>query len=178
MSNSIEKKEAYKADVASDLARMHDIIMGNVPWNQAGSRKGVIVTDDGIHLNSDFAKEHLKYDELKENGKVNEIIIDSSWQLNNEVDGEESALWKRLKSEAAKVKQGLLVINVRDINIFRHCWELKQLVNQEKLDFSGYVLLVLKDMDWEKDVREFAHKQEDSNSSEFKVMMQEFYKLI
>ena len=177
MSNSIEKKEAYKADVASDLARMHDIIMGNVPWNQAGSRKGIIVTDDGIHLDSNFAKEHLKYDVLKESGKVNEITIDSTWPLSNELD-DKNALWERLVAEAEKVKQGLLVINVCDINLFKHCWELKQLVKQEKLDFGGYVLLVLKDMDWEKDIREFVHKQEGSNSSEFKVMMQEFYQLI
>ena len=70
MSNSPEKKEAYKTEVSCVLARMHNIIMGITPWNQAGSRKGVIVTDDGIHLNSDFAKDHLKYDELKENGKM------------------------------------------------------------------------------------------------------------
>lgn len=178
MSNSIEKKEAYKADVASDLARMHDIIMGITPWNQAGTRKGVIVTDDGIHLNSDFAKEHLKYDELKESRKVNEITIDSSWPLNNEVDGAETALWKRLKSEAGKVKQGLLVINVCNINLFKHCWELKQLVKQEKFDFGGYVLLVIKGMDWEKDVRKFIEKLEDSNSTEFKDMMKEWYQLI
>lgn len=178
MSDSIDKKEAYKADVSCDLARIHDIVMGITPWNQAGSRKGVIVTDDGIHLDSNFAKEHLKYDELKRNGKVNEITIDSSWPLINEVEGEEPALWKRLKAEASKVKQGLLVINVCDINLFRHSWELKQLAKQEKLDFSGYVLLVLKDMDWEKEVREFVHKPEDENSDEFKVMMQQWYKLI
>ena len=119
MSDSTEKKEAYKAEVSSDLARMHDIIMGITPWNQAGSRKGVIVTDDGIHLDSKFAKEHLKYDELQECGKVNEITIDSSWPLNNEVEGEVHALWERLVDEAGKVKQGLLVINVRDINLFK-----------------------------------------------------------
>ena len=178
MSNSTEKKEAYKAEVSFDLARMHDIIMGITSWNQAGSRKGVIVTDDGIHLDSNFAKEHLKYDELKESRKVNEITIDSSWPLNNEVDGAETALWKRLKSEAGKVKQGLLVINVCNINLFKHCWELKQLVKQEKLDFGGYVLLVIKGMDWEKDVRKFIEKLEDSNSTEFKDMMKEWYQLI
>lgn len=178
MSNSTEKKEAYKAEVSFDLARMHDIIMGITPWNQAGSRKGVIVTDDGIHLDSNFAKEHLKYDELKESRKVNEITIDSSWPLNNEVDGAETVLWKRLKSEAGKVKQGLLVINVCNINLFKHCWELKQLVKQEKFDFGGYVLLVIKGMDWEKDVRKFIEKLEDSNSTEFKDMMKEWYQLI
>lgn len=178
MSDSIDKKEAYKADVSCDLARIHDIVMGITPWNQAGSRKGVIVTDDGIHLDSNFAKEHLKYDELKRNGKVNEITIDSTWPLNNELDSEEYALWKRLVAEASKVKQGLLVINVHDINIFKHCWDLKQLVKQEKFDFSGFVLLVVKDLDWEKDVREFVHKPEDENSTEFKVMMENFYRLI
>lgn len=174
MSNTNEKKEAYKAEVSSDLARMHDIIMGITPWNQAGSRKGVIVTDDGIHLDSNFAKEHLKYDELEQNGKVNEITIDGSWPL-NEYGG---ALWTRFVAEAGKVKQGLLVINVCDINMFKHCWELKQLVKQEKLDFGGYVLLVLKDMDWEKDVRKFIEILEDSNNNEFRTMMNEFYQLI
>lgn len=178
MSDSTEKKEAYKAEVSSDLARIHDIIMGITPWNQAGSRKGVIVTDDGIHLDSKFAKEHLKYDELKENGKVNEITIDSTWSLNNEVEGEVHALWERLVDEAGKVKQGLLVINVRDINLFKHCWDLKQLAKQEKLDFGGYLLLVLKDMDWEKDVIKFIEKLEDSNSTEFRDMMKEWYQLI
>lgn len=155
---------------------MHDIIMGITPWNQAGFREGVIVTDDGIHIDSNFAKEHLKYDELKRNGKVNEITIDSAWPLNNEVDGEEYALWKRLKVEAGKVKQGLLVINVCDINMFKHCWELKQLVKQEKLDFGGYVLLVLKDMDWEKEVETFIENLDDSNSTEFKDMMNECFR--
>jgi hypothetical protein len=172
------RKELYKAVVSCDLSRMHDIIMGNIPWNQAGSRKGIIVTDDGIHLDSKFAKEHLKYDVLKMNGKVNEITIDSSWPLNNEVDGEEYALWKRLQAEASKVRQGLLVINILDINMFKHCWDLKQLVKQEKLDFHGYVLLVIKDMDWEKEVKKFIEDMEDSNIDEFKVMMGDFYRLI
>lgn len=132
MSNSIEKKEAYKADVASDLARMHDIIMGITPWNQAGTRKGIIVTDDGIHLDSNFAKEHLKYDVLKESGKVNEITIDSTWPLSNELD-DKNALWERLVAEAEKVKQGLLVINVCDINLFKHCWSLSNLSNRKSL---------------------------------------------
>lgn len=169
----LKKKEAYKADVSCDLAEMHDIIMGIIPWTQADTRKGVIVTDDGIHLDSNFAKEHLMYDELKRIGKFNEITIDNTWPL-----GDKTALWERLVAEASKVKQGLLVINVCDINIFKHCWVLKQLVKQEKLEFSGYVLLVIKDMDWEKEVRKFVHKPEDENSTEFKVMMKNFYRLI
>lgn len=178
MDNSNEKKEAYKAEVARKLARMYDIIMGNIPWNQAGTRKGIIVTDDGIHLDSKFAKEHLKYDLLKENGKVNEIMIDGSWPLNNEIDGDEYALWKRLVAEAGKVKQGLLVINICDIDMFKHCWDLKQLAKQEKLDFHGFVLIVIKNMDWEKDVKTFVEKLEDFNGTELKVMMQDWYRLI
>ncbi len=178
MSDSIDKKEADKADVSCDLARIHDIVMGITPWNQTGSCKGVIVTDDGIHLDSNFAKEHLKYDELKQKGKINEITIDNTWPLNNELDGEEYALWKRIVAEAGKVKQGLLVINVCDINLFKHCWDLNQLVKQEKLDFFGYVLLVIKDLDWENDVRKFIEKLEDDNSCEFRDMMQQWYRLI
>lgn len=34
MSESTEKKEAYKAEVSCVLARMHDIIMGVIPWNR------------------------------------------------------------------------------------------------------------------------------------------------
>ena len=178
MSDSIDKKEAYKAGVSCDLARIHDIIMGITPWSQAGTRKGIIVTDDGIHLDSNFAKEHLKYDELKRNGKVNEITIDSTWPLNNELDGEEYALWKRLVVEAEKIKQGLLVINICDVNLFKHCRDLKQLVKQEKLDFSGYVLLMIKDMDWEKEVKKFIKDLNDDNRMEFKLMMQDYYQLI
>lgn len=74
---------------------------------------------------------------------------------------------------------------LNDMNIIKNdgtynkkCWGLKQLVKQEKLDFGGYVLLVLKDMDWEKDVRKFIEKLEDSNSTEFRDMMKEWYQLI
>jgi hypothetical protein len=62
--------------------------------------------------------------------------------------------------------------------MFKHCWELKQLVKQEKLDFGGYVLLVLKDMDWEKEVQKFIEKLADDNRMEFKLLMQEYYQLI
>jgi len=72
----------------------------------------------------------------------------------------------------------LLIINVHDINIFKHCWDLKQLVKQEKLDFSGFVLLVVKDLDWEKEVKEFIEKLEDDNSCEFRDMMLDFYQLM
>ena len=45
-------------------------------------------------------------------------------------------------------------------------------------DFSRKVALVIKDMDWEKDVRKFIEKLEDSNVTEFRDMMKEWYQLI
>ena len=44
--------------------------------------------------------------------------------------------------------------------------------------FSRKVALVLKDMDWEKDVRKFIEKLEDSNVTELRDMMNEWYRLI
>lgn len=60
----------------------------------------------------------------------------------------------------------------------KKCWGLKQLVKQEKLDFNGFVLLVLKDMEWEKEVKKFIEKLEDFNRDELEVMMNEWYQLI
>ena len=44
--------------------------------------------------------------------------------------------------------------------------------------FSRKVALVLKDMDWGKDVRKFIEKLEDSNVTELRDMMNEWYRLI
>ena len=44
--------------------------------------------------------------------------------------------------------------------------------------FSRKVALVLKDMDWGKDVRKFIEKLEDSNVTELRDMMNEWYQLI
>ena len=45
-------------------------------------------------------------------------------------------------------------------------------------DFSRKVALVLKDLDWEKDVRKFIEKLEDDNSWQFEDMMKQWYRLI
>ena len=45
-------------------------------------------------------------------------------------------------------------------------------------DLSRKVALMLKDMDWGKDVRKFIEKLEDSNNSEFSDMMKDRYQLI
>ena len=44
--------------------------------------------------------------------------------------------------------------------------------------FSRKVALVLKDMDWEKVERKFIEKLEDSNATELRDMMNEWYQLI
>lgn len=44
--------------------------------------------------------------------------------------------------------------------------------------FSRKVALVLKDMDWGKDVRKFIEKLEDDNSWQFEDMMKQWYRLI
>ena len=45
-------------------------------------------------------------------------------------------------------------------------------------DFARKVVLVLKDMDWENDVINFIEKLEDSNVTELRDMMNEWYRLI
>ena len=44
--------------------------------------------------------------------------------------------------------------------------------------FSRKVALVIKDMDWGKDVRKFIEKFEDFNVTELRDMMNEWYQLI
>ena len=44
--------------------------------------------------------------------------------------------------------------------------------------FSRKVALVIKDMDWGKDVRKFIEKLEDFNVTELRDMMNEWYQLI
>ena len=45
-------------------------------------------------------------------------------------------------------------------------------------DLSRKAALMLKDMDWGKDVRKFIEKLEDSNVTELRDMMNEWYQLI
>ena len=45
-------------------------------------------------------------------------------------------------------------------------------------DFSRKVALVLKDLDWKKDVIKFIEELEDFNRAELRDMMNEWYRLI
>lgn len=170
------EKEEYRAWASWELAEAHNIIMGYMdPWQH---HKGFIFRDDRKHLDSTFAKEQLKYDVLKMYRKANEITIDSSWPLNGEHEGEdeELVLWNRLAAEADKTNNGLLVINVRDIRLFKYCDCLQRIVKQEYpgFDFKGYVLLVIKDRNWN-DVKKYVEKNGYAWDLDF--MIKNWYRL-
>ena len=98
--------------------------------------KGFIVVDDKTGSKLQFVKKIIDYDYLKKEDKVSEVSIDGTWSelLKKGVDesgGREC--WNRLLAAAydADHARGLLVINISNIEIFGHCWKLKQLAKQE-----------------------------------------------
>ena len=133
-------------------------------------KRGLIVADDKNGELLASVKEALKYEELVAAEKVNEIIVDKHWPLNNF-----DKCWQMLLAEARRINHGLLVVNVNDIKIFKHSWCIKQLAKQEAWDlgFNEYVLLVINDTPWTK-VKDYANKH---SAGEFDAMM-DFYNLI
>lgn len=174
---------------------MRDCAPGEYDWN----RKGLIVADDESGEVLDFVKKNLKYDELKKAGKVNEINVDetcASWFIESEAhkDNCYKEFWNNLVVAAYKANHGLLVINISNMDAFKHCWHLKKLAKQEDklvvwsaisgteftpnqlkelaegFIFDGYVLIVINGMNWD-EVSDFAN---DNNLGEFNAMM-DFY---
>ena len=139
-------------------------------YDNGYNRRGLIVADDATGELLASVKEALKYEELVEAEKVNEIIVNEHWPLNNF-----DKCWQKLLAEARRINHGLLVVNVNDIRIFKHSWCIKQLAKQEAPDlkFNEYVLLVIKDIPWAK-VKDYAKKH---NAGQFDAMMQ-FYNRI
>ena len=135
------------------------------------SGRGFIVADDKTGELLASVKEALKYEELVEAEKVNEIIVDEHWPLNNR-----DKCWQMLLAEARRINHGLLVVNVNDIRIFKHSLCIKHLAKQEAWDlgFNEYVLLVINDTPWTK-VKDYANKH---SAGEFDAMMKEFYNRI
>jgi len=153
-----------------------------------GLNKGCIVADGDSGEVLDFVKKSLQYDKLKAAGKIEEITIDDSWshalRKKEQMSGREA--WNELVAAAYKANHGLLVITIKNIEIFKHCWKLKQLAKQEadletwppvsnkhipeKFPFDGNVLLVIDGIGWTR-VYEYAKKH---NNGEFDAMMQ-FY---
>ena len=134
-------------------------------------KRGLIVADDETGELLASVKEALKYEELVAAEKVNEIIVDEHWPLNSS-----DKCWQKLLAEARRINHGLLVINVNDIRIFKHIQRIKWLIkNQEdpKLKFNGYVLLVIKDIQWTK-VKDYAKKY---HPGEFDATMQFYYRI-
>lgn len=123
-----------KNNLKNKLSEVYDHIMlncisGQYDWN----RKGIIVADDENDGILNFVKTSLNFDDLKVAGKVNEITVDNSWTPYMRTSGEMQALecWNKLVVAAYKANHGLLVINVSNIELFAHCWQLKQLAKQE-----------------------------------------------
>ena len=140
------------------------------PEYRSWVRNGIIIANDETGELLTLVKEALKYDELDAAQKVNEITVDEHWPLNSF-----DKCWNMLLAEARRINHGLLVINVKDIRIFKHSWCIKQLAKQEAHDlkFNEYVLLVIKDIPWTK-VIEYANRH---SQGEFNAMMQ-FYSRI
>lgn len=150
------------AEVNDHIKR--DCAPGAFDWN----RRGIIVADDKTGELLAFVKKAFEYDELEALGKINEITVDKSWPLDSFDE-----CWRKLLAEARKINHGLLVINVNDIKLFDHCWCIKQLAKQEDpaLKFNGYVLLVIKDIPWDR-VKKYANEHD---KGEFEAMMDCFY---
>ena len=172
------------------LSHIYEHIMLNCTQSDEFSwmDKGYIIVDDQSDELLNFVKTNLRYNMLQSAGKVHEITIDESWAPFARTDKEMGArdYWKTLVTAADKVANGLLVINIRNIEIFRNCWYLKQLAKQENkfstksgsgsridFEFNGYVLLVIKDLSWD-NIQQYATEH---NAGQFNSMM-DFYKRI
>lgn len=168
-----------------------------------GQRKGFIIADDDSGELLRFVNESLRYNDLVKAAKVCEITIDDTWddalKKKGQMSGREA--WNRLVTAAFKANGGLLVIHVSSIEIFSHCWKLKQLAKQEnaleawppesrsgitptdrefineripeKFLFYGNVLLVIEGIGWDR-VKKYA---KEHDSGQFDAMMQ-FYSRI
>jgi hypothetical protein len=168
-----------------------------------GLRKGYIVVDDESGKVLKFVKKSLRYEELISAGKVYEILVNDTWtealQEKEQMSGREA--WNQLIAAAYRANHGLLVIHITNIEIFGHCWKLKQLAKQEnemvawspesrsgitpldcefinqlipeRFPFDGNVLLVIDGLGWNR-VKEYA---KEHNAGEFDAMMQ-FYERV
>lgn len=93
--------------------------------------RGIIVTDNEA---LDFVKKELDYDTLKQLGKVCELDIDASWSQCMTITPEDNATGFRNKMVKTlnRYRDGLLVLNVTNIELFKLCWHLVQLVKNEQ----------------------------------------------
>ena len=173
---NMEKNQLLNDNWKRKLAAVYEHIKHDCDpddYDNGYNRKGIIIADDETSELLTLVKETLKYDELEVAGKVNEITVDEHWPLNSF-----DKCWNMLLAEARKINHDLLVINVNDIRIFKHCWCIKKLAKQEDkgdqdLKFNGYVLLVIKDISWAK-VREYANKH---NKGQFDAMMDFYFRI-
>ena len=93
--------------------------------------RGIIVTDNEA---LDFVKKELDYDTLKQLHNVRELDIDASWSQCMTITPEDNATGFRNKMVKTlnSCRDGLLVLNVTNIELFKLCWHLVQLVKNEQ----------------------------------------------
>lgn len=108
------------------------VLSGKDPDGVINYKKGIIVADDSDGTILNFVKQELNYDELKSSHKVKELTIDESWSEYMPKTEFAKELWNRFVKEADSVRNGLLVLNISNIELFKHCWHIKQLVKQER----------------------------------------------
>ena len=168
-----------------------------------GLRKGYIVADDNSDKVLKFVKKSLRYEELVSAGKAYEILINDTWtdalQKKGQMSGRRA--WNELIAAAYRANHGLLIVHISNIEIFGHCWKLKQLAKQEnemvvwppeshsditpidceflnelipdRFPFDGNVLLVIDGIDWDR-AKEYA---KEHNHGEFDAMMQFYHRV-
>lgn len=109
-----------------------DIMSGTV-LDSGNSKKGIIVTDDSEGNLLKYVKQNLDYDKLEKSQNVKELVIDGSWTqyMTNNGNHDARELWNRLVKTTNRVRNGLLVLNIYSPEIFKHCWQIKQLAKQE-----------------------------------------------
>ena len=94
--------------------------------------RGIIVTDNE---DLDFVKKELDYDTLKQLHKVCELDIDASWSQCMRIMPKDNAtgFWNTIVKKLDSYRDGLLVLNVSNIELFKLCWYLVQLAESERV---------------------------------------------
>ncbi len=88
-----------------------------------GLQKGVIVADNGEHEFRVVTEECLSKLPVD---RISVLDIDASWTHLSK-----TSVWNRLVEAAYRANDGLLVLNISSITIFKYVREIKQLVKQE-----------------------------------------------
>lgn len=116
------------------LNEVSSSIIADETANSSLAPKGIIVADDPDGAILGFVKNELKYSQLVASKKVEVLNIDQHWSMYMRCTEEYKAkeLWNILVNAANHVRNGLLVLNISNLETFKFCWHLKQLAKQER----------------------------------------------